>query len=477
MKGATSVIMFLAGLSILTIPLSAQTITLDEFLDQLKTVHPLFEKEEFTARIETENRKSLEGAQDWNLFSSVAFSHEKPAIAIFGPERTDISSVSGGLKRTFWKTGGRFSTSVALNRVDLKVNPLYGIPDSYYQNQFSVSYIHPFLQNSGGFLDRLRYELKQFDIDFSEVLARENQEDFLAGSAKKFLEWVFLVVQKDIIRARLNLSLEALDNTREKRRANLIDEVDVLRAEDAVRIARQNLVLVNSQGKGLQAELAVLSQNEDLYNLSPEFDLYGIVPLPPVDHEIMQLEKEARLIETVDIRLKQLEYSRLGYKETTKPQLSLVAQFNLKAAEDNFGDALRMDKADFFGGLEFAIPLENRTAQSNVEMSELQIAQLKRVRDEIRLDLAAALTNLHIQIGELVEILKLNIEQIESAGAKTREELKLYEQGRSDLTFVIQSQDGEQNARLNYAANAMTYQKLLIEYRALMDRLYPNNQL
>jgi len=40
------------------------------------------------------------------------------------------------------------------------------------------------------------------------------------------------------------------------------------------------------------------------------------------------------------------------------------------------------------------------------------------------------------------------------------------------LTFVIQSRDSEQAAKLTYAVNALTYQKLLLEYRALMDQLH-----
>jgi hypothetical protein len=67
--------------------------------------------------------------------------------------------------------------------------------------------------------------------------------------------------------------------------------------------------------------------------------------------------------------------------------------------------------------------------------------------------------------------LLLNRSQIESAQAKTREEVRLYEQGRNLLTFVIQSRDDEQIAELTYAQNAVNYQSLVIQYRALMDGL------
>ena len=90
----------------------------------------------------------------------------------------------------------------------------------------------------------------------------------------------------------------------------------------------------------------------------------------------------------------------------------------------------------------------------------------------IGLELEAALVNTRIRIDELAEVLRLNREQIVSAREKTGEELKLYGQGRGNLTFVIQSRDSEERAKSTYAENALTYQKLVIQYLALTDDLY-----
>ena len=76
-----------------------------------------------------------------------------------------------------------------------------------------------------------------------------------------------------------------------------------------------------------------------------------------------------------------------------------------------------------------------------------------------------------IQKKELDATLSGILTEIESSKRKTAEELKLYNQGRGQLTFVIQSRDSEQNAGLTYAKNALTYQKLLLQYRALTDQL------
>jgi len=467
-----SILILISGLLFFSIPSYSQKITFDEFIDQLIESHPIIEKENLTAQIESKDRNGLLGAKDWNLLSSLTYSHQEPALAIFGPERTDAIDFTAGIEKLFWSTGGRLSTSISFDRIDLKLDPLYGLPDSYYQNQFAITYIQPLLQNKGGYLDRLRYELKQFDIDFSQVQALENQENFLAESAAKFLEWVFLTEQNAIIKQRLKLSEEAFENIQRKNEANLVDRADVIRAEDAVKIAKQSLLLSESRWKGLRAELAVMTQIDNFSELVPEYDLYGVEFLPPLDTVITQFKENSRLVKAIDFRIKQLQYSKTGYDETTKPRLSLLAQFNIKNADSDFPDALAMDKPDIIGGLQFAFPLGNSTAKSMVAKTDLQIAQLQKAKEELVLNLTAAITSLYVQIDEIRKIFGINRDQIELSRLKTSEEHILYIRGRNDLTYVIRSQDDEQNARLNYAMNALTYQKLMINFKALTDALY-----
>ena len=123
-------------------------------------------------------------------------------------------------------------------------------------------------------------------------------------------------------------------------------------------------------------------------------------------------------------------------------------------------------------GLQLSFPIGYTAAQSHIQRTDLEATQLEARRDEVILELSSAIANVHTQITELAEVLRLNQEQIESAQRKTNEEQRLYNQGRGQLTFVIQSRDSEQRARLTYAANALTYQKLLLQYRALMDQLH-----
>jgi len=459
------------------VPLAmASTVSLREFLERLQQTHPMFEREELAADITREQRAGLRGAEDWNVSSSALLSHDEPSIPAFGPERTDALQVNGGIDRLFWRTGGQLGASFSSSLVDLKVDPYLGIPESYIENRLAVTYRHPLKRNKGGFLSRLDYELQQFDIDISEVSSEENQEDFLAASAARFLEWVYFTEQRRILEERLGLAEEELSHVKNRRGANLVDEVDVIRAEDAVRIVRQNLLLTETAWKAVQAELSVLVQDTAYLSMDPDYDLYATRSQPSLVDAVAELKEQSRLLRAIALGRSQLIVAGAGFRELEKPELSLVAQLGLKRADEQFPDALLLNKPEARLGLQLGFPAGNRTARARVAENRLRVRQLDRHLETVTLELSAALANLLTQLQSLEAVLALNLEQIESARRKTAEERMLYDQGRGELTFVIQSRDSEQAAKLTYAANALMYHQIAVELDALMDRLIEGEQ-
>lgn len=486
MKYLKSILVVFTGLYTPCLMSQVQTVTMEQFLDRLKRAHPLFESEWLNVELEEERKRSYLGDKDWHITSGPYYTRTNPLPqSSLIPETVNQVRLGARAQRLFWKTGGRLSFSwssdftdqIGLQDFEIQLDPsapplVFDLgPSSYYQNELAVRYVQPLLKNRKGFLDRLEYDLKDFDIDYAKAQAMENQEDFLASMAAKFLDWVLLTEQKRITRDRLELSQEELVRTNKKREANLVDEVDVIRARNAVRIAKRNKMLIESRWKALQGELAVLSRDDALYDARPEFDLYEQQQLPTLEEARTELRRASRLIQSLNIRLDAFQYARKGFEEGLKPNLSLVTELNIKNLDSGFGESLLMDKLDTYVGLEFSIRLKDRNAKAQIIKNDLFQNQVRKQILDLRLSLIAALTNIYIQIEELEEVLRLDVEQIDSARAKTREELQLYNLGRGELTFVIQSQDTEENAKLTYASDALTYQKLIVRYRALMDEL------
>lgn len=455
-----------------TVSAFAEEITMKEFLDLVKENHPFFTKEALTADIEKKQAETYLGDEDWNLSITPSFSHSGEVTASeYGANRIENFGIEAGVSRKLWSTGGQLGFSVSSGYRNSDFTTL-----NRFKHGIGVSYTHPLLQNSKGKLYRLNYDLSKYAIDSAEIQALENQEEFILDVTTRFLDWVRLSEMIQISRERLNLAEEQLKQTEKKRKANLVDKVDVLRSQDAVRIAEQALLQIESQWKAKQAELSVLAQDRKIYEKNPAYGIYTIEKLPGIEKSLSDLKKQSRVLKTLAVLKEKLTHSREGLVEQDRPELNLTLSGWLYGSDEQFVESLGIYKPDVLISAGFTMPIEKRTVNAKIEKVDLQIMQIDEDINNIEVNLEASLRNLFIQIVEMEKILALNQEQIASAQEKTTEEVKMYNQGRGQLTFVIQSRDNEENAKLTYVENAVFYHSLLFQYRALLDELLTAEQ-
>jgi outer membrane protein TolC len=463
----------------------AQTLRLDDFLTTVINSHPLFSYESLSVAVEQAAQERHRGDEDWVLTARPYYMHQEPVASGIGvPEELDVVSGDIAIERAFWRTGGRLALSWTSSYTDQSVEdiviPLFqdtivmsAGPSRLYAHKVYLMYTQPLLQNLGGTLDRLAYTIDQHAIDIAALQAQENKEQLLLDCAARFLDWALVSEQLRIARERLTLAEEQLQRTERRYQSNLVEKLDVLRSKDAVRMAEQSIVVLQSQYRAKQAELAVISGSAELYTMSPLYDLYTRVSLPDIEEAIEDLQERSVIIQALEQRRIQLEQLRQGYQETSRPQLYLTIGAGLQSGDEDFGESIALDKPDALVALDFRYPLKGRRAQSDITKTDLEINRVITQISAVHIEYETALRGLLIMIDDMEAVLALNQEQIQSAKAKTQEELRLYTQGRNYLAFVIQSRDSEQQAAMTYAENAATYHHLIMQYYALMDELLP----
>jgi outer membrane protein TolC len=429
-----------------------------------------FTKEELSVDIAKKQKQSFLGAEDWvfNLSPSYTYLGGKSG-STFGAGKSNIYGVTTGVDRAIWRTGGRLGFSLESGYSSIEF-PAIGTVEEF-SHGITMSYTQPLLENFAGRLDRLIYELSDYSIDFTGVQALENQEDFLLDVAIQYMSWVQLAESVRISRERLKLALQMLEQTEKRFRSNLVDRVEVLRSDDEVKRAEQTLLLFESRYRAKQAELAVLAQSDDIKSESPSFPLYSLEELPTLEGASSALKQQSRILNTFDILKEQLLYERGGLVEEKRPELNLTVAGGIFGRNEDLGDSVSELRPDVTVSLLYFTPLGNRSVKAEIEQIDIEIRQLEEDRRNVEINLEARLRNLYIQIVELVDVLSLNKEQLEIAEEKTNEEVKLYNQGRGDLTFVIQSRDSQWISWLAYANNAANYHSLLLQYHALLDEL------
>jgi len=462
---------------------NAQTVTLDDFFQQVQANHPFFKKEALSSDIERKEQERFLGDQDWIIRSNPYYAHEENAKSgSFFPDEVDKAGINAAIERTYWKTGGQLSFAYDYTKTDQDADdiviPFNGLSatipgDSgiFHENAFTATYSQPLLQNRGGILSRLNYELQGFNITGTDLVVIENQENFLLDVGDRFLDWVLLTEQRSILYKRLELAKEEWERMRKKRKQNLVDEVDVIRARDAVLSAEQNVLSVEAGWKAKKAELTTIAQYEKQEDFNPQYDLYSLVALPAVENAIGQLKQASRVLNVFKVRIRQLEHRKRGLIEQSKPQLDFNISGGLKSGDEHYGESYDYDKPQFLASLSFSYPLGNTTARADILKTELQKDQVREDMKSVGLELESSLKNLMTQIKELEKVLAINKEQVMVAKERTKAELYRYNQGRIELTFVIQSRDNEQNVQLIHAKNGVVYHKLVLRYRALMDSL------
>ncbi len=454
--------------------LSGQPITLDEYLKMVVDKHPFFNKEALNAEIDRWEGESLLGGQEW-IFALQPFYNRYGEVSASPAEGAHNVGGEVSLSKSIWETGGQVELALQSDytRSENVASLSGGVSDTdLFTQSVSLSYIQPLLKNLGGVLYRLGYDLNKYNIKTSEVEAVESDEEFLLDVALRFIDWLHYSEQIYLNRERLELAQEQLAQTTKLFQANLVDRVDVIRAEDAIRSSQQGLIQLESQWKAKQAELAVIAQNGDIYRSAPRHELYELETLPSLEESSKRLKQRARVLEPLRLAQAQLDHSKWGYQQEMKPDLTLTLSGSIKGSDSEFVKSLEIIHPDLHVDLELKVPTHYQQPSSKIKKADSQLEQLAETVKDLQVTLDANLRALMIQILEMEQILELNKELIKSAQERTTEELKLYNQGRGELNFVIQARDNEKNAKLSYAGNAVSYHKLVLQYRALMDELY-----
>jgi outer membrane protein len=472
---------FLAiGLSFLAIfanSVQANSISLGQFLETVQRSHPMFEGESLTAEIARHNRDGLLGAQDWIVSAAPGLTLVDNAYERFDPSSIVGLNASATAQRRIWDTGGRLDVSWGTTLSHLRNVP-FGTQTpniDQYRHELRARYTHPLGRNARGALDRLQYDLAKYNIDVAEVTAQENEEAFLLDLAVQYVDWATFAEELRIAGERMELAEEQLSLVERKRRANLVDQVDVLRGADAVRAAELGMMLAKAQWAAQRGRLAVLAQQPGIDTLEANIDLYERIDHGSFEEASKQLRQNSRLLRVLAIRRDQLEHRQEGYEETLRDVLSVNGELALVGGGESAIEVAKVYHPDARVSLQFSRTLDDRSTHSAISRNRVQIRQIDLRGRSIILELQGALRSALVMLEEFEDILALNEQQIETAQAKTREELRRYNQGRGDLNFVILSQDSEQLVRLTYARNASTYQKLRLQVRALLDDLLPSS--
>jgi len=465
MKSTKTIVLVL---SLIQLAAAASAIELEEYLELVMENHPFFEKEELALQVEYSRRESLLPRSEWVYSLGPQYTIADGRVGTeFLKNLSQNASLQAGMERRF-VDGRRIGFSASTGYTWLQ-DPVTAEQHSF-EHGVEISLSWP-LSVDMERLARLGYDLQEYTIKAKEVEIQESRENFLVEPATLFIDWAYALELVEIYRQRLGLAEEQLAMTNRMYRANLVEKLDVMRAEDAIRTAQQAIFEYESLAGSIQAVLATLSDSEIIYDEKPDFQFYSFVELPPAAEAAARGKVNTRLKKPLLFVIEQLSFRNDAYQEDEKPTLDLYFEAGIHGPEGAFIDSLSIIHPQATVGLSYCPPTGKQQVAAERELIRTEIGQLKKEIETLEKTVETNVRSLLIQAAELEKIIELNKELIVSAEEKASEEDRLYSQGRNMLTNVIQSRDGVQDQKARLVDSFARYHRLIVQYRDFMDEL------
>lgn len=487
MKISTKAVAYIVAALCLLVPQSivnAESITLESLREHVVANHPVFRSEDYRVEENHHDRDSNLGDQDWRIGAGANYFYHEPVSAISPyPERVNGVEVYAGASRKIWASGSMVSLELRNRYFDQSIEGfVIDTPEGtrvvetglsrFYRNGINFSFVQPLLKNLGGSLDTLAYDLAEMEAKIAEIESKERKESFLLEISAKFLNWRQLEEQLEIFRSRLELAKAQVRRNKRKEQENLIDAVDTLRARDNQEVITQQLHELEGRRNAVRQSLATLVNNQALTRMNPKFSWHiGTSPKALTEAE-QRVNENSRVLAAIALRTKQAQRLKDAEQEKGAQELNVVASLGLVDGSDRFSSSTDYDHLNSTIGLEYRYPLGATTAKELVAKLDSRINRLDQETEYLKRQLTAQLRSHSALLASLRQSLTVNKQQIAIAKRKSEEEYKLYQQGRGNFSFVLQSQDDVQNAKLRLASNSARYHILLLEYREILDVLY-----
>ena len=257
------------------------------------------------------------------------------------------------------------------------------------------------------------------------------------------------------------------ESNRKKFKDNLLDETDMLATEAVVEtrtaeLTRLKNVRMNAHD-GLARMIRVPAQNwsgveflypENTKNLPDEVKTLG-------DSGALfdKAVKNRKDLQALRLRLEQAELDVEAKGDSLDPDLSLFGSIARGASEEDFGDTTDLGDTSWAVGIRFQTPLSRSKEKSDMRKAEL--VKHAASNDVIELE-EGILQECRGAARELINA-RARLLATDKASNLLARKLKLetqkFDQGRSDIRWVIETQEDLAQSRVSYHISYAQYQK------------------
>ena len=432
--------------------LAKETLTLEQFVELAKKNDPSLEK------ILLE-KKHMEFIVDQGLPEREFLLELKNEYGIPDDNSAKDNSWSATLSKEIIESG----TKISISQSD---------SESTFQQAKTtqVKVEQPLLRNFFGLENRLLKASLLGEKEMVQLEMMENYEDYLALIIKTYLEYAQAYLNKNLSEEIYQELLTLKRNVMAKYQKKVANSTDVDRINLEVILQKEDIIQKSILLENKQQEIKKIISKDDL------------LPAPEVEIDIEQRfnfsptynpEQIRRLL--LAKRQEEIGRSKLDMeKRSILPELNLIAG---QSREESTRYTNKTDRTETLVGVELTIPLGTSTKKANIQSSALQLAN-SQIESKIAFaDFTKKAKQLQAELEQLQEQLRLGKEKISIASRILKDELRRYTYGTKQLEELIDTRNKLSEYRFTYHSNLLSYNKVMVDWLNLTDRLLAKTAL
>ncbi len=346
------------------------------------------------------------------------------------------------------------------------------IDNSAFNPEFYFQLSQPLLRNWFGILDRFPIKQAEFNRMITEETINESIENIIMNLYLIYFEWYSVYHQYQIFVENVKNSDKMLKQLKEKQKYGLVEQTDIDQA-----------LMVNIEFKKTRD---ILEVNIKRLTKKILYWMYGSIVIPwdavfipeselflppiPAGNFPSSMSRQMRILEMAKGLL---EFQLKKEKNEYLPDLNLVFQYSFAntSADPNNVFVLSNFTHNFYVGVEFSMPIGEDLSKGKVKETKAKLQKWVKDVENFERNYNQAMVDLNDMMSVYQKALEYDDLLIKTAISRINGEKKKYEQGRSDLYFVIQTEITLVNYKLTKLKDYVELNKLRLQFLGLIDQL------
>ena len=444
---------------------------LQTLVDDVYTTHPFFKSTSIQRDIAKLTILKEKSFTDISYSLTPLMSYTKPASSSpFSAQETTSLGMTSSLSKKLWSTGGTLGASIGLNSMESAYSSQaqqFGLLNNYYYHSIGLSYVHPLLKNKKGVIDKINFKTKTLDYKRTLIQLSDQEQQFILGLIYQFLEWYGHYQELTNLRDRYAISKTLFLDTKKKFKKNIAEQVDLIQSEDSLKNLEQLIILQQGKVDSKINQLSLILSNPISESI-PKLNLSYIPDLPRLTTDMIRNVPHITLLSQ---QKELLLFQKSMVNEKNHPNLDLTVATNLKSGATSLGDSLGFNKPDYTMSLTYTNSVEKTNYHVDNRILKQSINNIQLSIDSAILTLKATLIDIKTQYQSLINVIESNEARMVLAKKRVKQEVKRYNHGRGQFSFVVQAQDNVQYIETILLQNKISIYRLYIQYMTSLGLL------